>query len=52
MIKGSVHLQIGTHTEVKLPGSFTHDGGGSGLVDEEVYQRGPIWENKSLVERE
>ena len=51
LIKGSVHLQIGTHTEVKLPGSFTHDSGDSGLVDEEVYQRGPIWENKSLVER-
>ena len=51
LAKGSVHLQIGTHTEVKLPGSFTHDSGGSGLVDEEVYQRGPIWENKNLVER-
>ena len=49
--KGSVHLRIGTHTEVKLPGSFTHDSGNSGLVDEEVYQRGPIWENKNLVER-
>ena len=51
LIKGSVHLQIGTHTEVKLPGSFTHESRGSGLVDEEVYQRGPIWENKSLIER-
>ena len=51
LAKGSVHLQIGTHTEVKLPGSFTHDSGDSGLVDEEVYQRGPIWENKNLVER-
>ena len=51
LAKGSVHLQIGTHTEVKLPGSFTHDSGNSGLVDEEVYQRGPIWENKNLVER-
>ena len=51
LAKGSVHLQIGTHTEVKLPGSFTHDSRNSGLVDEEVYQRGPIWENKNLVER-
>ena len=51
LAKGSVHLQIGTHTEVKLPGSFTHDSGDSGLVDEEVYQRGPIWENKNLIER-
>ena len=51
LAKGSVHLQIGSQTEVKLPGSFTHDSGNSGLVDEDVYQRGPIWENKSLVER-
>ena len=51
LIKGSVHLQIGTHTEVKLPGSFTHDSGDPGLVDEVVFQRGPIWENKSLIER-
>ena len=51
LAKGSVHLQLGTRTEVKLPGSFTHDSGNSGLVDEEVYQRGPIWENKNLVER-
>ena len=36
---------------MKLPGSFTHDSGNSGLVDEDVYQRGPIWENKSLLER-
>ena len=51
LAKGSVHLQIGSQTEVKLPGSFTHDSGSSGLVDEDVYQRGPIWENKNLVER-
>ena len=51
LAKGSGHLQLGTRTEVKLPGSFTHDSGNSGLVDEEVYQRGPIWENKNLVER-
>ena len=51
LIKGSVHLQIGTHTEVKLPGSFTHESGDPGLVDEVVFQRGPIWENKSLIER-
>ena len=51
LAKESVHLQIGTRTEVKLLGSFTHDSGNSGLVDEEVYQRGPIWENKNLVER-
>ena len=51
LTKGSVHLQIGSQTEVKLPGSFTHDSGNSGLVDEDVYQRGPIWENKSLLER-
>ena len=51
LTKGSVHLQLGSHTEVKLPGSFTHDSGNSGLVDESVYQRGPIWENKNLVER-
>ena len=36
---------------MKLPGSFTHDSGNSSLVDEEVYQRGPVWENKNLVER-
>ena len=52
LAKGSVHLQIGSQTEVKLPGSFTHDSGSSGLVDEDVYQRGPIWANKDLVERE
>ena len=52
LTKGSVHLQLGSQTEVKLPGSFTHDSGNSGLVDEEVYQRGPIWENKNLVERD
>ena len=52
LAKGSVHLQIGSQTEVKLPGSFTHDSGNSGLVDEEVYQRGPIWANKNLVERD
>ena len=51
LVKGSVHLQIGTHTEVKLPGSFTHESGDLGLVDEVVFQRGPIWENKSLIER-
>ena len=52
LTKGSVHLQLGSQTEVKLPGSFTHDSGNSGLVDEEVYQRGPIWENKNLIERD
>ena len=51
LAKASVHLQIGSHTEVRLLRSFTHDSGNSGLVDEDVYQRGPIWENKSLVER-
>ena len=38
LAKGSVHLQIGSQTEVKLPGSFTHDSRNSGLVDETVYQ--------------
>ena len=52
LTKGSVHLQLGSQTEVKLPGSFTHDSGNPGLVDEDVYQRGPIWENKNLVERD
>ena len=37
---------------MKLPGIFTHDSGNPGLVDEDVYQRGPIWENKNLVERD
>ena len=37
---------------VKLPGSFTSNTNNRGLVDEEVYERGPIWENKVLVELE
>ena len=52
LTKGSVHLQLGSQTEVKLPGNFTHDSGDPGLVDEDVYQRGPIWENKNLIERD
>ena len=52
LTKGSVHLQLGSQTEVKLPGSFTDDSGNPGLVDEDVYQRGPIWENKNLIERD
>ena len=51
LIKGSVHLQLGTHTEVKLPGSFTHESGDRDLVDKVVFQRGPIWENKGLIEQ-
>ena len=51
LAKGSTHLRIGTKTVVKLLGSFTHDSGNTGLVDEEGYHRGPIWENKNLIER-
>ena len=41
LTKGSVHLQIGSQTEVKLPGSFTHDSGNSGLVDEDATSEDP-----------
>ena len=49
---GSTHLQIGARLVVKLPGSFTHHSGDTGLVEEEVFQRGSIWENTNLVERD
>ena len=35
---------------MKLPGSFTRDTTSQGLIDEEVFDRGPIWTNKELVE--
>ena len=52
LTKGSTHLQTDNTVVVKLPGSFSSDTNNRGLVDEEVYQRGPIWENKVLVELE
>ena len=50
LTKGSTHYRVNKQVVVKLPGSFTRDTTSRGLVDEEVYDRGPIWTNKELVE--
>ena len=50
LTKGSTHVQVNSQVVVKLPGSFTSDTTSRVLIDEEVYQRGPIWTNKDLVE--
>ena len=53
LTKGLTHLWADNRIVVKLPGSFTLDTDtDTGLVDKEVYNRGPIWENKDLVEVE
>ena len=50
LTKGSTHYRVNKQVVVKLPGSFTCDTTSQGLVDEEVYDWGPIWTNKELVE--
>ena len=50
LTKGSTHYRVNKRVVVKLPGSFTRDTTSRGLVDEEVYNRGPIWTNEELVE--
>ena len=49
---GSTHVQVGTRVKVKLPGSFTRNHTENILIDEEVYVRFPVWQNKDLVEVE
>ena len=50
LTKGSAHYRVEGQVVVKLPGSFTLDTTDRGLIDEEVYARGPLWINKELVE--
>ena len=50
LTKGSAHYRVKGQVVVKLPGSFTQDTTTKGLIDEEVYARGPVWINKELVE--
>ena len=50
LTKGSAHYRVENQVVVKLPGSFTLDTTSRGLIDEEVYARGPLWINKELVE--
>ena len=50
LTKGSTHYMIYKQVVVKLPGSFTQDTASRGLIDEEVFDWGPIWTNKELVE--
>ena len=52
LTKGSTHVRVGSRIVVKLPGSFTQDPTDNVLMDEEVYRRGPIWDNKDLIEME
>ena len=50
LTKGSAHYWVRDQVVVKLPGSFTSDTTSKGLIDEEVYARGPLWINKELIE--
>ena len=50
LTKGSAHYRVNKQVVVKLPGSFTRDTTSRGLIDEEVFDRGPLWTNKELVE--
>ena len=50
LTKGSAHYRVDDQVVVKLPGSFTRDTTIRGLIDEEVYARGPLWTNKELIE--
>ena len=52
LTKGSAHYRVDKQVVVKLPGSFTRDTTNRDLIDEEVYDRGPLWANKELVETE
>ena len=50
LTKGSAHYRVEDQVVVKLPGSFTFDVTKKGLIDEEVFRRGPLWINKELIE--
>ena len=50
LTRGSAHYRVRDQVVVKLPGSFTSDATSKGLIDEEVYARGPLWINKELIE--
>ena len=50
LTKGFAHYRVDNQVVVKLPGSFTRDTTSRGLIDEEVFDRGPLWTNKELVE--